>query len=277
MFMASFYSRPGTKSSPDIDREEAYNSLMTERRTAARRSPGPGACARRFAVVLCGPESAENVGLAARAMKNTGFADLRLVLDGPLDPAAFRTAVHAGDILDSARIYPDLEEALGDLHLVFAATARPRKNFEVLPFDVALERMAGAPRGARVGLLFGNERTGLSSGELGRSSFRFAIPQAARQPSYNLASAVLIVLFALFTRRGAGVPSGALPSRLPLARREQDALRRRLLRNLEENGFIHATNKSHMTERISDLLGRLTLTAEDRALLLALFDKGSRA
>ncbi|MBN2207087.1 MAG: RNA methyltransferase [Candidatus Aminicenantes bacterium] len=207
------------------------------------RNPPRPAAVQRFAVVLSRPESAENVGLAARAMKTTGFADLRLVLDGPLDPAAYRTAVHAADILDGARLSANLEDAVSDLHLVFAATARSRKNFEVLPFDAALERLAGAPRGLRVGLLFGNERTGLSSDELSLSNVRFAIPQAARQPSYNLAAAVLLVLFGLFSRSAAGrYPPGSPPGRVPLARREQDALRRRLLQNLEETGFIHATN-----------------------------------
>ena len=249
---------------------------MSDGRKVSSQRFGRAAFARRFAVVLSRPGSAENIGLTARAMKNTGFADLRLVLDGPLDPAAYRTAVHAGDILDNARLYPDLAEALADLQLVFGATARPRKNFEVLRFEAALDRMANAPRRARIGLLFGNERTGLSSTELGRSNFRFMIPQAARQPSYNLASAVLLALFALFTRRGAALPAGAGPGRIPLARREQEALRRLLLSNLEQSGFIHATNKSHMTERISDLLGRLAPTAEDRALLLALFSKGAR-
>jgi tRNA/rRNA methyltransferase len=247
---------------------------MTESRTEVRR--GARAFARRFAVVLSRPESAENIGLAARAMKNTGFEDLRLVLNGPLDPAAYRTAVHAEDVLRRAGVYPDLGEAVAGLHLVFAATARPRKNFEVLPFEAALERMTAAPRRARIGLLFGNERTGLSSEELALTSFRFAIPQASRQPSYNLGSAVLLVLFALFSRSGPAAPSGPSTGRIPLSRREQDAFRRLLLRNLEESGFLHATNKAHMTERISDLLGRLTLTSEDRALLLALFEKAGR-
>lgn len=247
---------------------------MFESRPHAKRRPARAGGPLRFAVVLSRPESAENIGLAARAMKNTGFADLRLVLDGPLDTAAYRTAVHAADILDEARVYPDLDGALADLHLVFAATARPRKNFRALRFEDALERMLAAPPGVGVGLLFGNERSGLSSDELGRSNIRFTIPQACRQPSYNLASAVLLVLFGLFVRSGPGrLPPDAPAGRIPLPRREQDALRRLLLRNLAASGFLHATNQTHMTERISDLLGRLEPTTEDRALLLALFEK----
>lgn len=249
---------------------------MTGSKMPPRRNPGKAVFARRFAVILSRPESPENIGLAARAMKNTGFEELRLVLDGPLDSAAYRTAVHSGNVLDKARQYPDLTPALADLHLVFAATSRVRKNFEVLSFDEALDKIRSAPRRAKIGLLFGNERTGLSSEELGRSNFRFTIPQAGRQPSYNLASAVLLTLFALYARSGPAITSQARPGRLALARREQEELRSLLLLKMEESGFIHPTNKSHMEERIADILGRLAPTAEDRALLLALFAKGLR-
>jgi len=248
-----------------------------QRLLGCRPARGSSAFARRFAVVLCRPESAENVGLAARAMKNTGFGELRLVLNGPLESTAYKTAVHAGPIIDRACIFPDLEEAVADLHLVFAGTAKSRKNFEVLAFEEALDRMLAAPLSARVGLLFGNERTGLTSEELRRSNFRFTIPQAARQPSYNLAAAVLLTLFALFSRSGAAVPTRARPGRTPFTRREMETFRRVFIRKMEERGFIHSTNRTHMEERISDLLGRLVLTAEDGALFLALFSKGSTA
>ena len=254
-----------------------YNGPMTEAPNRPRPAPAASAFARRLAVILCRPETAENVGLAARAMKNTGFRELRLVLDRPLGSTVYKTAVHAGTIIDRASVFPDLEDAVADLHLVFAGTAKRRKNFEVLEFEDALDRMLAAPLSARVGLLFGNERTGLTSDELRRSNFRFTIPQTARQPSYNLASAVLLTLFALYTRGEAAIPSRARSGRTPLARREQEALRRLLLRKLEERGFIHSTNTSHMEERIADLLGRLAPTEEDRALLLALFAKGMRA
>lgn len=53
-------------------------------------------------------------------------------------------------------------------------------------------KMMSFPQTTRIGLLFGNERTGLTSEELRSSNFRFAMPQASKQPSYNLAYAVLL-------------------------------------------------------------------------------------
>ncbi|MGB3863901.1 MAG: hypothetical protein WA915_17640, partial [Candidatus Aminicenantaceae bacterium] len=62
----------------------------------------------------------------------------------------------------------------------------------------------------------------------------------------------------------------------PLSRDDQEACLHRILLNLEKKGFIHETNKNHVEEKFYDLFGRLTMTAEDRNLLLALFSKGTQ-
>lgn len=249
----------------------------------------------RLAVVLVRPESLENIGLAARAMKNTGFRELRVVGRSKVEIAFPRTAVHAKDILKEASFYADLASATADINVVFASTAKPRQNFSVLPLDEAVSKMFAFPPNARIGLLFGNERTGLTSAELAASNYRWTIPQASRQPSYNLAAAVLITLFEIFRRVIMGsVPSsrarrlliagakeekterfsffdGAANGAVPLPRREQEECIRLIIRKLEEREFIHPTNKRHTVEMLHDLLGRLAMTDRDRRLLLAMF------
>lgn len=229
----------------------------------------------KFAVVLVRPEHPANIGLVARNMKNTGFERLRLVGVSDIANESLKTAVHAAEILDSAQVYERLQEATADLDVVFAATSKKRKNFSRLSLKDAVDRMAHFPEGTRVGLLFGNERTGLTSDELKYSNFRFAIPQATRQPSYNLASAVLVTLFCIFTHSlsFSREHDGAKP--LPLA--EQKECIEIILGKLEEKGFIHETNKKHTTEMIYDLLGRLGITENDKKLLLAIFSKGANA
>lgn len=221
-------------------------------------------------VVLVRPETPENIGLAARAMKNTGFSELRLAGLRELDPAARRTAVHADDILEKIVFFPDLPSAVADLEVVFAATARRRQNYTVLGLDEAVDRMLAVGPPARIGIVFGNERTGLTSAELAASNFRFTIPQAFSQPSYNLAGAVLITLFEIFRRPAAGgVPAPAAPRPLPFS--EQEECLRLVLKRLEDRRFIHPTNARHAGEMVRDLLGRLAITAADRRLLLAMF------
>lgn len=241
-------------------------------RPVTRRRPGWGGPRAECVVVLVRPESPENIGLAARAMKNTGFAELRLAGLEELSPAAFRTAVHAGDILSSSRFFPDLAAAVADLDVVFASTARKRQNYSLLSLDQAVAGMLAVRPPARVGLVFGNERTGLTSAELAASNFRFTIPQALPQPSYNLSSAVLITLFEIFRRRSIlGGPRTLSKEDRPLPFSEQDECLRLILRKLEDRRFIYATNARHATEMVRDLLGRLTMTARDRRLLLAMF------
>jgi TrmH family RNA methyltransferase len=224
----------------------------------------------RFAVILARPENEENIGAAARAMKNTGFGDLRLVFKGRLSAAAVRTAVHAGDILDAARIGASLEAAVADCHVVFAATAKTRSATALLTLDEAVGSMLAFPSETRIGLLFGNERTGLTAAELRRANFAFSIPQAVRQPSYNLAAAVLLTLFAIYS--AGPEPRPERPA--PLPRREQDETIALILRQLEGKGFVHGGNREHVAGLVHDLLGRLAMTDKDRRLLLALFTKG---
>lgn len=227
----------------------------------------------KFSIILNKPENPENIGLVARSMKNTGFEDLRLVGLSSFEKKTILTAVHAHEILANARFFLDLTAATQDLDVIFAATSKARKNFSVLSLEKAVEKMFGLARETKIGLLFGNERTGLTSKELLRSNFRFKIPQASRQPSYNVASAVLVTLFSIFSAKAS---DGAAVSGRPIPRKEQEACCERILINLAKKGFIHQTNKKHMEERICDLLGRLVLTAEDRNLLLALFSKGMK-
>jgi len=230
----------------------------------------------RFVVILARPQNVENIGLAARAMKNTGFHNLRVVGRSKVEIACPRTAVHAKDILKEASFYTDLHLATADLNAVFASTAKPRQNFSVLPLAGAVSRMFSFPPESRIGLLFGNERTGLTSAELASSNYRWTIPQASRQPSYNLAAAVLITLFEIFRRlkiekEKAGASPFLAKAAAPLPRSEQEECIRLIIRKLEEREFIHPTNKRHTTQMLHDLLGRLAMTDRDRKLLLAMF------
>jgi tRNA/rRNA methyltransferase len=226
-----------------------------------------------FAVVLVRPEHPANIGLVARNMKNTGFDRLRLVGVSEISTESRKTAVHAGEILESAQTYDRLEQATADLDVVFAATSKKRKNFSCLSLKEAVDKMSRFSGNARVGLLFGNERTGLTSEELKYSNFRFAIPQATRQPSFNLASAVLVTLFSVFIRSPHSAETHDLAK--PLPQKEQMECIEMILRKLEKKRFIHKTNKRHMTETIYDLFGRLGITENDKKLLMAIFSKGA--
>jgi len=222
----------------------------------------------RFAVILVRPDSPENVGLAARGMANTGFSDLRVVGADRFEAPAYRTAVHAGAILDGARFFGTLEEAVEGRHIVVGSTARVRRDFPLLAMSDAALRLAEYPAETRIGLVFGNERTGLTADEIGLSNIRFRIPQAARQPSYNLGVAVTLTLFEI---AGRGDTPSVVRRNLPLTRDEQEAAGRRFGEMLDGLGFMRDTNRDFITERVQDIFRRMVLTGKDRDVILAMF------
>jgi tRNA C32,U32 (ribose-2'-O)-methylase TrmJ len=197
-----------------------------------------------------------------------GFSDLRLVGVTGLPASAFRTAVHAGTVLDGARFAATLGEAVSDRHLVLASTARARGPAGLVTLGGAVDRLSAYPPGTRVALVFGNERTGLSAAELGLANIRFRISQAARQPSYNLGVAVTLTLFALAT--SAGEPPPPVRER-PLVQAEQDDAVRRFRDLLDGLGFMKETNRAYISRRVEDIFRRMTLTAKDRDIILAMF------
>jgi tRNA/rRNA methyltransferase len=225
---------------------------------------------RRFAVIIVRPDSPENIGLAARGMANTGFSDLRIVGLDRLEGAAYRTAVHAEALLDGAKFYRTLAEAAGGLHLVFGSTARIRRDFSLVTLREAVRKMSEYPAETRIGLVFGNERTGLTSDEIGRTNIRFHIPQAARQPSYNLGVAVTLALFEIVKGEE---PPPVVRRDLPLTWAEQEAAGRRFEEMLDGLGFMRDTNRAFITERVQDIFRRMVLTGKDRDVILAMFRK----
>ena len=156
------------------------------------------------AVVLVGAAGDANIGAAARAMKNFGLTDLRLVSCCPhLTTAAYMYAVDARDVLESARPFPSLDDALSDRSLAVAFTRRAgkmrrrRMTVSELPGWVA-ER---ARRGG-LALVFGREDKGLTNDEVRRCDAVVAIPSSPALPSLNLAQSVLVAAYELFGARG---------------------------------------------------------------------------
>src|SRR5271166_2369893 len=167
----------------------------------------------RFAFVLYRPQSAGNIGAAARALKNMGFEDLRLVAPGTLKSReAAAMAVHADDVLAHATIYPELADAIADCSIAVGTTSR-RGGYRsrAVPLRAAaveLDALAGANK---IALVFGREDRGLTNRELKLCHRLVTIPTAPEYPSLNLAQAVMVVAYELMmaatpTVRAAGAP-----------------------------------------------------------------------
>jgi tRNA/rRNA methyltransferase len=148
------------------------------------------------AIILSQPQMGENVGAAARAMKNFGLSELVLIapkFEWPNDRAQM-LASGASDILAAAKLYPTAAEALAPYNLVLATTARGRDVVrEIHTPEAGIRRLRGATEtGARTAILFGGERAGLDNDELSLADAVITIP-TAEFSSLNLGQAVLLL------------------------------------------------------------------------------------
>lgn len=152
--------------------------------------------------ILVRPHYPENLGASARALKTMGFSELALVkpsrLCVPEHEMAFKMAVKAWDVLDAVRCFDDVASAVADCAHVVATTARRGVSGIFTPRTLAPDLLDRAERGERCAVLFGNEKTGLSSEEVELAHAALRIPMAADQPSINLAQAVQLVAYELF-------------------------------------------------------------------------------
>src|SRR5688572_28497221 len=129
-------------------------------------------------VILNEPQLAENIGAVARVMANFGLSDLRLVRprDGWPQERAWASASGADWALNDARIITLIEDAVADLHLLYATTARPRETqLPILsPREAAANLIAAAD--LPCGLLFGGERAGLETADISLTQGIVTIP-----------------------------------------------------------------------------------------------------
>ncbi|MGH1417651.1 MAG: RNA methyltransferase [Hyphomicrobiaceae bacterium] len=157
------------------------------------------------AVILVGPQLADNIGMAARAMGNFGLDTLRLVnpRDGWPNERARIAASGANYIIDDTQSHDTLAPALSDLNWVCATTARQRdmRKPVMTPAQAAKEMARRIAAGQRCGMMFGRESSGLESDEVAVADALVMIPVNSRFASLNLAQAVLILGYAWMLER----------------------------------------------------------------------------
>lgn len=148
-------------------------------------------------VILVNTFHPGNIGSAARAMKTMGITQLRLVQPRCFpDPEATQMAAGAADILEQAKCYDSLQDAVADCTLVIGASARLR-SFplpEVEP-PQAGELMAQESQQTPVALVFGRERSGLTNEEITCCTHQVNIPGNPDYNILNVAQAVQVLCY----------------------------------------------------------------------------------
>ena len=153
-------------------------------------------------IILVRPQLGENIGKAARAMLNFGLTDLRLVAprDGWPNPDAGPSAAGAGDVIDKARVYDTVEEAIADCTHVYATTVRDRDMPKPVatPKEAALQMHTMIESGEHPAILFGPERSGMTNDDVALADTVLTVPINPEYGSLNLAQAVILVSYEFF-------------------------------------------------------------------------------
>ena len=219
-----------------------------------------------LAVVLVSSRNPLNIGAAARAVANFGLSDFRLV--DPYD-LAFREAVSAvggAHVLQGARVFATLAEAVADCSLVVGTTAGQRRVPQQ-PLDLLAQGMLRV-RGHRgkAALVFGSEKFGLSNDDMSFCHELIRIPTSPDTPSMNLGQAVAVCLYEWAREVGEPRRSGFEP----IVGSDAEQLTRMLHAVLDESGYTNRITAISTEQKVRRWVRRMRIGRRDGPLLLGI-------
>ena len=218
-------------------------------------------------VILVRPQLGQNMGMVARAMMNCGLSELRLVSprENHLSKGALSASSGAQVILEQAKVYSDLDEAILDLHYIFATTARVRgiKKKVLSPeegMDIASRKIFSDQK---VGILFGPERTGLENTDIILANSLIAIPLNPIHSSLNLAQAVLLIGW-IWWKKSLEKDKKTSLKVLPANKNELNVFLNFLIQQLEKKEYFKIKNKEKsMKNNLKNIFSKSDFTSSE--------------
>ena len=217
-------------------------------------------------IVLHRPRFPENIGAAARAMRNMGLRRLVVVDPENFIEARIRMmATHvAGDVVDAIACFDSLPEALTDCQYVVGTTARlGGERQTVMSPSVMARRLVSISQENEVALVFGPEDRGLTNQEIRLCHALVNIPTDAFA-SLNLAQAVMVMCYEVFTASSA--EAEAFAPRLA-TRHELDGMYAKLRDILVAISYINPENPDYWMNRLRRFFTRLQLRAREVSII----------
>lgn len=223
--------------------------------------------------VLVGTSHPGNVGSAARAIKNMGFAALRLVNPRFADVLTREEAVAyasgADDVLAATTLHTSLADAVADCGLAIASSARVRDFGPPLitPLDLPDWAQRALAQRRRVALVFGSERFGLSNEDVYRCDALLTIPANPAYTSLNLAQAVQVIAWEWRKAIGLHRVAAAAPAEVGATAAEVDGLMSHVEQVLLALEVLDPQAPRKLLPRLRRLVLRAALTREEVQIL----------
>jgi tRNA/rRNA methyltransferase len=213
-------------------------------------------------IVLHRTRHPENIGAAARAIRNMGIGRLVVVDPQNCDLTKIcRLATHAAlDVVEQMEVCDTIEEALGDVNFVIGTTARLGGQRKVVSSPSKLgPKILPISQGNRIAILFGPEDRGLTNVDIRFCDILVNIP-TAEFSSLNLAQAVMIMCYELYSF-SCGKPGEFVP-RLA-SRYELEAMYAQLKDVLIRVSFINPDNPDYFMNNLRHFFSRMQLRAKE--------------
>jgi tRNA/rRNA methyltransferase len=190
-------------------------------------------------------------------------------------PEASAMASGALDILESARVCSDLDEALAGTTFSVALSARQRElsHRPLTARDAARELVAAAQR-SEVAIVFGNETVGLTNAEIMSCTCLARIPASEEYASLNLGQAVQVMAYEI--RMAALAPAEPAPKSDPAPHEDLERLYAHLERSLAASGFLHPRDPRKLMERLRRLIARAKPDKVEVSLLRGMLSRWDR-
>lgn len=229
-------------------------------------------------IVLVGTLYCGNLGQVCRAMANMGLKNLALAapnLDNDWEMAE-RFAVHAHDVLCNRVEFSNFRDAIAECAVVVGTTVRSglyRQHVKT-PRELAPTLLEMAAHG-KVAVVFGREDKGLTNEEIACCTHLLRIPVDPGYESINLAQAVLLCAYEIFTATGEYQPPVEKSDPAVAARKLQltDMWRDMLL----EIGFMKDDKADHMMQGIQRIFSRGVYSDDDVSILMGVARQGQWA
>ena len=227
-------------------------------------------------IVLDHPDESRNIGAACRAMANNDIGELRIVGNkSDYDIEHIHVlAIHAGAIFDKAQFYSSIKEATADCTVCAGTTRRSGKKRGklLLPEEFADQMSSVTEQNARIAVVFGNERTGLTDEQLDQCTAGITIPSSNSFGSLNLSHAVQIICYHLF-RKKLSERSGGYKGVTPVSLERIDDTVQKMTDDLQKIGFFKMPGREDMENFWRSILSRSAITESEAQYLEKTFSK----
>ena len=222
--------------------------------------------------ILHEPQLSENIGSCARAIKNFGFKKLILINPKPIFPndKILATSVGAKDIIKQSKVHKNLEQALGNIDILIATSARFRnKNIK----HINLEDLKKINYNKKIAFLFGSEASGLTNNEISYANYTLQIPTNPEFKSLNLSHSLIIITQIVSNILNVKISHFKKSKKVKSAsKKEIQSMLNLCIRNLERINFFKPNEKKPiMLENLRNIFYRMDLSDKETRILSSVF------